>query len=177
MGDPLFSYAAKTGALKSDAKLGGSVNAYVRQAQSIREDGLRVEQSGIAQERNAYLGELRSLQKTDDRPMVDVKREVLSAQKSRGYEACPRNRRSCAMTSDCATRLSLFIRRSGWRGNWPLWTLWHETAEETSAMPKTAPICLSAPALSCWISSFRDTAIIRKGSCGHTESRRRFKTA
>lgn len=82
MGDPLFSYAAKTGALKSDAKLGGSVSAYVRQAQSVREDGLRVQQSGTAQERNAYLGELRSLQKTHDRLMVDVKREVLSAQKA-----------------------------------------------------------------------------------------------
>ncbi|MHC3995063.1 glutaredoxin family protein [Thiomicrolovo sp. ZZH C-3] len=82
MGDPLYRFAAGVGTMASDAKLGDSVNAYVRQAASVKETGLEAQSSGQVPARNAYLKELRQLQKSHDRLMIAVKRELLSAMKA-----------------------------------------------------------------------------------------------
>jgi len=82
MGDPLFGYAVKTGALKKDARLGGSVRAYVQLAESVKVDGLAAQHAGTVEARGVYLGELRALQNKHDRLMVEVKRELLAAQKA-----------------------------------------------------------------------------------------------
>jgi len=79
MGDPLYGYAERMGPLGTKGETGREATAFAVEAGRARRAGFAAEKEGTPAARQAYLRQLRGLQKAYDRLMAAVKREMLTA--------------------------------------------------------------------------------------------------
>lgn len=82
MGDPMFEFAHKAERLESDPAVGKEVAAFVTSADGASAAGLSAERTGDKSAQTEYLRQLRQLQKSYDRLMVDFRREMYASIKS-----------------------------------------------------------------------------------------------
>jgi glutaredoxin len=82
MGDPLFAYAQKAKILNSDPALGQDAVTFAARADVVRTAGLAAEKTPQSGAGSDYLKQLRGLQKTYDRLMIKVRREMLASMKA-----------------------------------------------------------------------------------------------